>query len=501
MIYLADITAYNLTANTVEILRFCTGSGVYNNADQYYEPRIEQPALMNRQIFSDGAIGGAAQASYGELTLINNDGELDYLIDYAFNGRALSIYYIDAVGTVTVLKAVMDQAAFEQNVISIRLKDRMADLDQPIQKNTYGGTNALPLGVDGVSDLKGAQKPKLFGRCNNISPISVNTSKLIYQVNDGAITDVVNVFDKGNYLGRGADYASLTEMYNTAPAAGEFRVLKSAGLIRLGASPAGQVTATIWQSNSATQCTAAQVIYQLVIGAGIAVADTVSADFATLDSQNAGGVGLFVNDAQSVTDAINKVATSAGAYWGFDNLNRFRVARLDLPSGVPVASIAQVEILEIQRQNLRINSNAAPIYKVTLTHDVNWTPQQDSSLAGIVPTERRTWLAEATRQVIAQDSAVKTAHPSAQEITYDTLLAGAQYAQPEANRRLALLKNQTAVLTLTIKVDSSSIALYDLGVVVSVQHKRFGLSAGKLFRVIGLQTDYQQNQLQLTLWG
>lgn len=501
MIYLADITAYNLVTNSTEILRFCTGSGVYNNADQYYEPRIEQPALLNRQIFANGEIGGAAQASYGELTLFNNDGALDYLTDYAFNGRALSIYYSDSLGTVTVLKAIIDQAAFELERISIRLKDRMADLDQPVQKNTYGGTNALPLGIDGVSDLKGAQKPKLLGRCNNISPIFVNTSKLIYQVNDSAITDVVNIFDKGNYLSRGADYANLTDLYNTAPAAGEFRVLKSAGLFRLGSSPAGQVTATVWESNDATQSTAAQVLYRLVIGAGIIAADTVAADFTVLDSQNAGSVGLYINDAQTVTEAINKIVSSVGAYWGFDNLNRFRAARLDLPTGNPVATITQIEILSIQRETLRINSNAAPIYKVTLTHDVNWTPQQESSLAGIVPTERRTWLAESTRQVIATDNTVKTVHLSAQEITYDTYLAGAQYAQPEANRRLTLLKNQTAVLTLTIRVDSSSIALYDLGVVVSVQHKRYGLSAGKLFRVIGIQTNYQQNQLQLTLWG
>jgi len=154
MIYLADITAYNLLTNAVETLRFCTGSGVYNNADQYYEPRIEQPALLSRQIFSDGAIGGAAQASYGELTLLNNDGDLDYLTDYAFNGRNLIIYASDATGTTVVLNAIMDQGAFEWDRISIRLKDRIADLSQPVQKNTYAGNNVLPSGVEGVSDLR-----------------------------------------------------------------------------------------------------------------------------------------------------------------------------------------------------------------------------------------------------------------------------------------------------------------------------------------------------------
>ncbi len=506
MIYLAEITAYNLLTSTVETLRFCTGQGYYDSANHFYEPRILQPALMRRDIFGDGQIGGASQTGYGELTLVNPDGGLDYLGNYAFDGRSLVIKVGEETAAyasfVTVLKGTMQQAVMEWQQVSIRLRDRQAELSKPVQPLTYAGNNALPNGLEGVSDIKGAAKPLLLGRCHNVAPVLVNSSRLIYQVTTGTLAELVNVFDKGAYLARGADYASQSDMETNTPAAGYFRTWKAGGLFRLGSSPVGQVTCTAWQYATIEGNTAAQVAYRLVTGpGGISPADTVAADYTLLDSQNAGNIGLWVSDGLSVADALDQVCASVGAWWGFDQLGRFRIARFDAPGGAEVTTLTDVEILAIEQERLSVNGEAAPVFKLTLNHDINWTVQAGDALAGVVPAERKNWLSLANRQIVLTDAGVKTHHLLAQEVVYDSLLSGASVATPEAQRRLNMLKAPTTVLTVTVRIDTDLIGLIDLGVVVRVQLDRFNLAAGKLFRVIGIETDYQRYQIALRLWG
>jgi hypothetical protein len=507
MIYLAELTAYNLTSLAVETLRFCTGTGYIDNATgNYYEPRIEQPALMRREIFADGQIGGAASASYGELTLVNLDGGLDYLTGYAVDGRTLTIKAGEPgeayASFTTILKALMQQAAMEWERVSIRLRDRQAEFNKPIQTLAYAGDNALPAGLEGSADLKDAPKPLFYGRVNNITPTLVNSSRLIYQCTTGTLAEVVNVFDNGAYLGRGDDYTDQTDMETNAPSAGYFRVWKSGGLFRLGSSPAGLITATCWEYNTIEDSTGAQVAYRLATGpGGVDPGDTVADDYTTLDGQNAGSVGVWITDGMTIAEALDRVSASLGAWWGFDQLGRFRIARLDAPSGDPVATLTSVEIESIYGESATINGEPVPVWKVTLEHDINYTVQTGGNVAGVISADRRAWLEKPARQAIAEDATVKTAHPLAQEIVYPTLLAGVGYAGPEATRRLNLLKVPRKIYNAVVNVDATMLAAIDLGLVVEVQLARFGLDAGELFRVIGIETDYQKNQLNLRLWG
>ena len=473
LIYLVEMTAYHRGTASVQVLRYCSGSG-YTNADgQFYEPRIEQPALLRRDIFSDGQIGGASQVGYGELTLVNADGALDTLSEYAVDGRELLIKVGDQsddyANFITVLKATMQQVAFEWLRVSVRLRDRQAELMKPVQTLSYAGSNVLPAGLEGNSDLQDAKKPLLYGRCHNITPVLVNTSRLIYQITTGALGEVVNVFDKAAYLKRGADYSSQSDLETNAPLEGEFRIWKAGGVFRLGSSPAGLITCTAWESASIETCTAAQIAYRLATGpGGLSAADTVASDYTTLDGQNAGSIGLFVSPEMTVSEALDQVLASVGAWWGFDQLGRFRLARFDAPSGTPLTTLTDADILTIDQASLSVNSEASPVWKITLNHDINWSVQSSSSLAGVAQTERKNWLETASRQTTVSDASVKTAHLLAQDITYETLLVGAGYALPEAQRRLAMLKTDTTVLNASVRIDANLLAVLDLGAVNSI---------------------------------
>jgi len=171
-------------------------------ANTHLAPRLLKAPTFNRTMFSGGATFGPSRTSFGDLVLANDDGGLDALADYAFDGRAVTLYYgsEDAVfpsGYTTVAVATMSQAVFSTKAVTIKLRGRETELDLPLQSTKYAGDNVLPDGLEGGEELKDKPKPYLLGDVFNVPAVCVNPSKLIYQVNDGAVQDITAVRDQG----------------------------------------------------------------------------------------------------------------------------------------------------------------------------------------------------------------------------------------------------------------------------------------------------------------
>lgn len=516
-IYLAHITVYDPAIPGTKVLRFCNGRGFVTGTDAAkrpsgvsahvaYTPRIKQPANMRRDIFGQGRTGGKSQIGYGELVLNNHDGGLDGFIDYGFDGREIEIIvgdvepYQNPVFT-TMMKGTMEQARINRREVSIRIRDRQELFDVPIQTNKYAGNNSLPNGLEGVEgDIKGQPKPLTFGKVFNVAPVQVNTSRLIFQVNDGAINTVDAVYDRGVSLTKGADYTSQSDMETTAPAAGNFRVWPAGGYFRLGSSPTGQVTADVTQGAAASDRTAAQVMKNVALLIGISSGDIDSGDVTALDTANSAVIGLFIDDEQTAIAAMDDVANSVGAWWGFDANGKLRMKQLTVPSGPALVTLTEAEIISIDRIETGDTGAGIPVWR-TITNYKRFWVKQDSDLAGSVTDARRGELKNEWRTVVDSDSAVKTKHLLAEEVVFDTLLSVASDAATENTRRLTMYKTRRDRFEVRAALTPEMAANIDLGIVVQVEHNRFGLSAGKLFRVIGVQFDLRNNRVDLTLWG
>lgn len=500
-LWLAEITAYDPGTAGVITWRFASGNG-YDNAGTWYAPRIENPASFSRSI-GGSSTGGRASASYGELTLINNDGALNALADDYFDGRTLTLKVGNsamAYGSFqTVLVATIETVAMERERVSVRLRDRAIALDTPFSTVKYAGTNSLPNGIEGTPDnLQGQAKPRIIGRIALMTPVAVNTSKLIYQVNAGAVDGIINVFDAGAYLTRTAsDYSSQSDMENNAPAAGSFRTWPAGGCFRLGSSPYGALSVCVAERWLYTDNTAAGLTQRILTELGYTASDWVAADFTALNQANAGSLGVIVGDSETTASLIDRITQSVGAWWGFDRLNRFRVARLDAPSGSPAATFTDSDILDLERQPESMPAN----WRTTIKADTNYSVQDKSSLAGVVTLDRAAWFEQATRDQQAESAAVKTARLLAEEVTAETLINGISIAAAEAARRLALYSVRRDLVTLTVADPLSRYSAIDIGSVVNLTTTKLGYGSGKLFTVIGLGVDYQRNTLDLTLWG
>ncbi len=239
-----------------------------------FEPAIKRAPSLGVSVYGDARTGGGSRLEIGELVLVNSSGEFDDWIGYGPDGRDIIVrqgtggaypddFTVILRGTVQSVSATFDE-------VVIALQDQQAVLDRPVQTARYAGDNALPDGFEGTADdIKGLPKPRLYGKVFNVSPPCVNTSKLTYQINDGAVQSIDAVYDKGAALTPGSDYATGALLNAATVSAGTFATCKAEGYFRLGASPTGTITCDATQGASAADRTVGRILQQLAIAAGL----------------------------------------------------------------------------------------------------------------------------------------------------------------------------------------------------------------------------------------
>lgn len=477
IIYLVEVAAY--TGSSAEVLRFCTGTGYTTGpadtpANTFYEPRVEHPGLFRQDMFSPGATYGGSSGGYGEIVLVNTDGGLDGFVDYGFDGRPCIVKQgvagADYSTFATVITGTVEQAEVSWSRVTLRLKDRSVELDVPIQSTFYTGANVLPDGIEGTSELKDKPKPRLFGKCNNVTPVLVNTSKLIWQVSDSALQSIAGVYDNGVLLTQAAGYTDQADMEANAPLAGQYRVWLAGGCFRLGSSPAGAITADAIQGAAAANRTAGQIIKGLVVeklGAGQVVEQSII----DLDTAAPYTVGFYTGDSSvDVSTALDAMCASVGAWWGFDNSGLFWSKQLTPPdASQALLNLTEAEILSLERTATADSDKGVPIYKVNLDFSKNWTVQT-SGLAGSIAdnqltfesdegtqltVDRRNLLGMEYIRTVAEDATVQTKHLLAPEITVQTTIDTLTDANTEAARLLALRKVRRDRLNVQVPMDNT----------------------------------------------
>ena len=350
---LVELEAWDI-ANSVSTT-FYFGSRGYNHptAPGYYWPRLSQPLSFRRDLYSAATTGGASRVSFGEMRLVNRDGGLDYLRDYGLQGQRVRMLIGRAGDGLSnsgdeydsfepLITGRVQRVLFEIGFVTVILRDRLQDFAQSMQVNTYLGDNVLPDGIEGTADIKGKPKPLVFGAASNVTPVCVNTSKLIWQLNDGpdGSVEFLNVYDGGVALDAEADYPDMATMLSTAPTAGYYRLLSTptGSYFRLGASPASTVTANVYDRVAVADNTAARVALRIAsrtpeTGEGGITDDDVNwDDVDALDIANPASVGIWVNGGETYASALDAVLGSVGAWYGFDRFGIFRMQRLELPT-------------------------------------------------------------------------------------------------------------------------------------------------------------------------
>lgn len=478
MTWTLSIDALNAAGDPVT-LRFAQGR--YDDpGGHFWDPRILQPGLYDAGLFA-GDLLSQSRSGFGETTLVNVDGGLDHLADYAVDGRDVVL----ALDGVTMLAGTAVRLEFGQESVSVVLRDPLEPLMTPHPMEAYDGSNVLPDGLEGTEDdIAGEPKPQVWGEVRNATPVQVNTSKLIYQVSSLADCTVTAVYDKGSPLTDGGAYASLSDLESTAPASGEFRAYQ--GYVRIGTGAAGTLTVDATQSTPTLGAVAA--------GLASARGWTLNAsDAADLDAF--GAVRLYLTSETDTMSLLDELAVSVGGYVSVDATGELRMGELSAP-GSPVATLHDYQIVDIQRSATGAGPQGLPTWRVRVDADRIETVQTD--LAGNVGDARRARLARQTRRAIATDTVVQDDHPLAGEIDIASRLGSLAAAQGVADRVQSLLSVRRDTVTIDARVEDVEV---EIGTTVRVITPRLGYSLGRDMIVTGYSLNAETGDISINLWG
>jgi hypothetical protein len=203
-------------SNNAQTLRFTDGDYIDGSAN-FYEPRLLQPASIVVSPNDGGLFNLFKSASIGDIELANMDGGLDYLANYAIDGRTLTLSLVDGATVTTVLTGTVDKMQENKGIVSLTVKSLTEALSSTHPQDTYLGTNSGGIGLEGTADdISGDLKPKVFGLCRNVTPVLVNDSLLIYEASSRSDAVIIAVYDDGirltDYLVNGAKSIGATSI-------------------------------------------------------------------------------------------------------------------------------------------------------------------------------------------------------------------------------------------------------------------------------------------------
>lgn len=509
LIYLAEITAYDPALPGVTTLRYASGLGKMTlpgetPANAHFDARLMQPITFRRAMFSTARVSGGATVGTGEIVLNNADQGLSGLRDYGIDGRAVVVRVgpqgaAYPAGYTTFLTATAEQVEVGARSVTIRLRDKLLILAQPVQVNLYAGNNSLPSGAEGTADdIKNQRKPLLFGRRYQLAPVLVNTAALIWQIHDGALHAINAVYDQGVVLTFGADHANLAALEAATIAAGSYDTCLALGLFRLGAAPAGRVTADAQgDATGGYVDTPAEIVERILTQrCGIAGGDIDSASFSALTVACTYETGIYITGETTRQAAIDTVLASCGGWLAPTNAGLWQVGNLTAPTG---GGTEYTDVQALETLATRDADAGVPVWRVKLRH----TPYAElgrSDLAGAVTEADKARLLAPWREAAAEDSAVQTKHLLAPEMLRGTAIQAAADAATEAARLLALHKVRRDLVRVRVALTQAAAAV-DLGDEVTLTLDRLGYDAGRDFLVVGIEVDGRRNRLTLDLWG
>jgi hypothetical protein len=463
-------------------------------ANQYFAPVVDNPLQFDLSILR-GDQFGVSSPSYGSIQIQNGNGDFDYLTDMNWKGRRI---VVKAGGVdfrysefATVFDGLCNAIEFDDNVITLTIRDRGLRIEQDINSATFEGTGSL----EGGDDLAGKLKPLLYGEAFNIEPVLIVPADLIYQVHSGSIQSIDAVYDRGVELTLDADVADIL---TATPGAGEYSTCLATGHIRLGSTPTGRITADAKGDNEGGYVSsAADISKRLVMtklgSQSFLVTDLDGGSFNRLNAVLPGAMGIYVTEKTAVRNLLDALINPCAAYWCFTRTGMLSVGFLDA-AGTEGFLITEKDI---DAAGIEAPAPAQTAWRISVGYAPVWIVQKEDELAGSATEDYRSFVGQEYRTVVYEDRSTRTQNAQAVERSFFTMLADKADAE-------ALLERLARIYGTTRKIYrvptyGTLFRLY-IGDTAQVQYSRFNIS-NKILSVVGISENAENNQTILELWG
>lgn len=514
---------------------------------------LRNPGTFTRNLFANARVTGVITPDYGNIILANRvpekggPGELDDWVDYGLAGSVVNVYWGvpgDAYPSAWtfVYTAFCHSFVADATEVVLRLRDQLQLLDQPLVAESFAGTGGLE-GTGGVS------KPKQWvsGDPGFIEPILLDVNKQIYFVQSTgtylasptALTDTSDsawgLFEGGSRLTHDGltPYASLDQLQTVEPPSGKFRYYLGPSnpllsgwydgpvYFRLGTPPVTDLRVFPIGVPSSTDMIAWGGAYGSFTVPNLAIKAGVSRE--DVDTDHAIGVtSRLVNDSTSYLEVMADSALSEQGWFGFNRLGVFHSGHLldpadnefyygissgagiPAPASNPTTSLHTFDadkVLNLRREP--VAGMEVPIWNVTLNAGDTWP----SALVTGVSPQMKDYLTRTPKWLTTSgvSSSTLLANPgAAKDIVeiHSRVLQNSFSCRLWLERYFVLYGGRRHFFTFTVPMSDALLAL-DMHDVVTLRGSRYGLSAGKKFRVISLTLDCSTPVPHITygLWG
>lgn len=233
---------------------------------------------------------------------------------------------------------------------------------------------------------------------------------------------------------------------------------------------------------------------QYTIASGVVTVTLMSSGTHVRTASLGDGVyGITVKGSGVVAANINRVyGLNAGS------ATSVQLSDFLLVAGAPDVSIDQNELAAPFTPVRSADENdGTPSYRVTVQWGKNYLVQT-SDLAFETSESLKTQIAREFREAIAEDADILTRHPTSRPRVVESMFASESDAIAEADRLIALEALDLQHYRVTVKVTddtqdgsiatkSDALAALDLNGIYEQAHARYGLGAGKRFRLTAIQ--------------
>jgi len=528
--WLNDDTAIRGTLIEVQVLPNGSGSDItrYLSTFGYTTSPTDSPSNITYDSLLMGGIRftermdimGSGSLAVGDIELNNLSGELDPWINDVWANRKVKAFVGDAKWSrdkfIQIFEGiVVDIDSRNPNTISLKIRDKMQALNTPITELNYSdiypypGSSNLTAHYD-PSDVNSITPdlalPMTFGEVHNVTPVLIDPGNLVYIVNYGSISGIIEVRDNGIPL--------------TYPTAYSIDVAK--GTIKMNYQPMGVLTVSL-QGENATgyKDTCASLIKRLATGFGKVVpnpttgtpttrtgtvvpgsippigapvitpsperfvdgVDIDTSNFSTFEAANAQPMGVYIPSKENLLTVIQGLAKSIGAALCPTRGGKLRLLKLESP---PTGTPFVIEPHMYKLDSLQITNRTSVTGSIKLGYNKNWTVEQN--LLTNIPPEHRKMFAESISTIGVFDTTTLDKYKlTGLPQTEETYLITQRDASIEANRRLALWKTPHTIFKI---VGLSPLFDLQLGDTISITNPRFGLESGKLGTVVSLQPNW-----------
>jgi hypothetical protein len=210
--------------------------------------------------------------------------------------------------------------------------------------------------------------------------------------------------------------------------------------------------------------------------------------------------GIYLGPGETTTrrEVVTRLAASGGVVLFPNRAAVWQVAPTVVPTTPPAGAIVlddDMLIGDFRRVDLPWGQ---PWSKLRIAHSRNWTPFTDTDIAGAATADARAFSTREAAYIELTDPAVPLLYPDAPPATFELLLSDALAAAPVARQLLDWYDHRRGVFTGTF---AGVFGRTEMLQPVVVRMPRLGLSAGRVFVVVGLRELTAPRRTELTLYG